>query len=198
MAPIALTFDDGPATWTSPILDLLAEHQVRATFFVIGSRAEGSADVLRRMVVEGHELGNHTWSHTRLTLCGDELVREELQRTSAILERTAGYRPRRFRPPRYDVDSRVIRIAQALGLAYTHGDIRPPDWDPRCTSGFIATFVLQQARPGAVIGLHDGVPPTRNSTSRTQQATVDAVASILPRLRERGLDCVTATELLGA
>lgn len=199
MASVALTFDDGPAQWTPPILDLLAEHGARATFFVLGSRVEGNVELLHRVVAEGHEIGNHTWSHPRLTECDDERVHDELVRTSSILERTVGYTPRRFRPPRYDVDGRVIDIAAALGLTYTHGEIRPPDWDARTTSAFIATFVLQHARPGAVIGLHDGVPPKPGPepVRRTQHATVEAVALILPRLRERGFTCVTATQLLG-
>lgn len=197
MGSIALTFDDGPDQWTRPVLDLLASHSARATFFVIGSRVEDDVETLGRIVAEGHEIGNHTWSHPRLTQCSDERVRDELVRTSDVVERAVGYRPRRFRPPRYDVDARIIGIAASIGLAYTHGDIRPPDWNERSTPGFLATFVLQQARPGAVVGLHDGVPPRVTSSRRSQQATVDAVATILPRLRERGFECVSATELLG-
>ena len=199
MARIALTFDDGPAEWTGPILDVLAAHDARATFFVIGSLAQERGEILRRIVAEGHEVGNHTWSHPWLARdCDDQRVRDELERTNLLLADLIGSRPRRFRAPRYDVDARVTTIAESLGLTHTRGDVRPPDWDERCTAGFITTFVLQQARAGAIVGLHDGVAPRKTSAKKSRQVTVDAVATIVPRLKERGFECVTATTLLGA
>jgi peptidoglycan/xylan/chitin deacetylase (PgdA/CDA1 family) len=193
--PIALTFDDGPAKWTEPILDVLAEHSARATFFVIGSAVERHSDLIRRMDSEGHEIGNHTWSHPKLARdCDDDRVRDELARTNAVLAEITGRAPRRFRGPHYDVDDRVHAIAAELELVHTRGDVTPPDWDPRCPARFITTFVVQQARPNVIVGLHDGVPP---GTTRTQQATVDAVTAIVPRLGQLGLECVTAEALLG-
>jgi peptidoglycan-N-acetylglucosamine deacetylase len=194
---IALTFDDGPSVWTEPILDILAAHEARATFFVIGSLAEQRPDVVRRIAAEGHEVGNHSWSHPWLARdCADERVDEELRRTNEVLTAIVGSPPRRFRAPHYDVDRRVEAIAARLGLAHTRGDVAPADWHERSTPAFIATMVLQQVNPGAVVGLHDGVPPESGPVSR--QPTVDAVATILPRLRERELDCVTASVLLGS
>jgi peptidoglycan-N-acetylglucosamine deacetylase len=199
MNSIALTFDDGPADWTEPILDLLAEHGARATFFVIGSLAEARTEIVRRMVLEGHEVGNHSWSHPRLAdACDDKRVREELRRTNEVLATIIGYPPSRFRAPQYNVDARVAAIAAELGLTHTRGDVRPPDWDRRCTAGFIAAFVLQQVRHGVVVGLHDGLPPKRVGTDATRQPTVEAVAVILPRLLARDFECVTASTLLSA
>jgi peptidoglycan-N-acetylglucosamine deacetylase len=199
MSRVALTFDDGPGEWTGPILDLLAEHGAHATFFVIGSLAESHRETLQRILDEGHELGNHTWSHPWLARdCDDRRVHDELERTNTALADLVHLRPHRFRAPRYDVDARVTAIAERLGLAHTRGDVRPPDWDERCTASFITTFVLQQAHSGCVVGLHDGVAPKRSSARESRQATVDAVATIVPRLQERGLECVTATTLLGA
>jgi peptidoglycan/xylan/chitin deacetylase (PgdA/CDA1 family) len=196
LARVALTFDDGPAEWTEPILDVLAANDARATFFVIGSVAENRADVLRRIVADGHELGNHSWSHPWLARdCDDDRVYEELDRTNRVLADHLGSPPRRFRAPRYDVDARVIAVAHRLGLRHTRGDVTPPDWDERCTVGFIVTYVLQQVRGDTIIGLHDGVPPTSRS-GKSRNATVEAVASFVPRLRERGFDCITASALL--
>lgn len=196
MERVALTFDDGPAEWTEPILDLLSEHSARATFFVIGSAAVGRADLVHRMHADGHEVGNHTWSHPRLARdCNDERVRDELERTNAVLTGIAGHPPRRFRAPHYDVDERVLAIASDLGLAHTRGDVTPPDWNDRCTAPYITTFVVQQARPSLVIGLHDGIP-VKEQGRRGQQTTVDAVAAILPRLLDRGFECVTASDIL--
>lgn len=199
MARIALTFDDGPAQWTDPILDVLLAHGARATFFVIGSVAEQRTKILRRIVTEGHEVGNHTWSHPLLARdCDDELVHDELERTNLLLAEVIGSPPRRFRAPRYDVDERVVAIARRLGLTHTRGDVRPPDWDRRCTAGFISTFVLQQARADTIVGLHDGIAPNETSPAESRQATVDAVATMVPRLRERGFELVTVRTLLGA
>ena len=162
MTRVALTFDDGPAQWTSDVLDILAAHRAHATFFVIGSLVEDRTDLVCRMVAEGHEVGNHSWSHPRLaSSCDDDQVRDELALTSDLIAALCGVPPTRFRAPQYDVDARVMKIAARLGLRHTHGDVTPPDWDPRCTARFITAFVLQQARPGTVIGLHDGVPPKR-------------------------------------
>lgn len=197
MARIALTFDDGPAPWTEAILDTLAEHGACATFFVIGSTAQNEPRLLRRIVDEGHELGNHTWSHPRLARdCDDDRVRDELVLTNALLTRTVGITPSRFRAPRYNVDERVLAVAAGLGLRHTHGDITPPDWDPRCTAPFITAFVLQQARPDAIVGLHDGVPPDTSGTRKRQDETVAAVARIVPGLVGREFQCVTTSELL--
>jgi peptidoglycan/xylan/chitin deacetylase (PgdA/CDA1 family) len=191
---IALTFDDGPSEWTEPILDILAANDALATFFVIGSAVEERVNTLERIVAEGHEIGNHTWSHPRLAShCDDQRVLGELERTNALLRRLLGSPPLRFRAPHYDVDARVETLARSLGLVHTPGDVTPPDWDERFSERVIATHVLQRARSGDVVGLHDGVPPAAPRASR--QRTVDAVALILPRLRERGTTCVAASAL---
>jgi peptidoglycan/xylan/chitin deacetylase (PgdA/CDA1 family) len=194
MSRIALTFDDGPSIWTGPILDVLAAHSAHATFFVIGRRAEESPDVVHRIAAEGHEIGNHTWSHPWLARdCDDERVDAELRRTNSLLDSLLGAPPRRFRAPHYDVDERVEAVASRLGLVHTHGDVTPPDWHERSTAALIATLILRQVSPGGVVGLHDGIPPGR---SGSRQATVDAVSTIVPRLRARGLELVTASALL--
>ena len=194
---VALTFDDGPAVWTEPILDILATHGARATFFVIGSLVRQRAATVERIVGEGHEVGNHSWSHPRLASeCDDDRVLDELARTNDVLNDVLGFRPTRFRAPRYDIDERVRAIAAQLGLTHTRGDVAPPDYDARATAAFIATFVLQQAKPGDVIGLHDGVPPAKLDSGVSREATVGAVATIVQRLRERDVELVTASELL--
>jgi peptidoglycan-N-acetylglucosamine deacetylase len=194
---VALTFDDGPADWTGAVLDLLREHGALGTFFVVGSLALAGADLIRRMAAEGHEVGNHSWSHARLAeRCDDVQVHDELKRTNDVLVEILGAPPRRFRAPQYNVDARVESIASQLGLVHTRGDIRPPDWDERCSASFITLLVVQQVKPGSIVGLHDGVPPHKVGTTATRQPTVDALAAILPRLADRGFDFVTASTLL--
>jgi chitooligosaccharide deacetylase len=198
--PLALTFDDGPSPWTTPILDLLREHDVRATFFLIGRRVDEHPDVVRRIVAEGHELGNHTFSHPWLARdCTDAAVYEELRRANEAIARAAGEPPRRFRAPHYDVDARIERIAAELDLTHTRGDITPPDWREGIGAQVLATLILQQARPHAVIGLHDGIPPkAAGAGGGTRESTVAVVRLVLPRLVERGHSVTTASGILGA
>lgn len=196
MIPVSLTFDDGPSTWTEAILDLLAAHDAHATFFVVGGSADRRRDTLVRIAAEGHEVGNHTWSHPSLAReCDDGRVRDELERTNELVADVLGAPPTLYRAPHYDVDERVDAIASRLGLTHVRGDVAPPDWHDRWTAGLTVTFVLRQIRPNGIIGLHDGVPPAE-AGARSRQATVDAVAAILPGLEERGLTSVPASRLL--
>lgn len=193
---IGLSFDDGPSNWTAPILDLLRDHDARATFFLIGSLATSAPEIVQRIQAEGHEIGNHTWSHPALTRGDDEDVRAELVRTSEAIERITGGRPTLFRAPRYERDDRVDGIAAELGLRHARGDVIPPDWHPQATARLIATFVLQGIAPNAIVGLHDGVPPQEDAGSITRQPTVDALAAVLPVLAQREVQCVTVSEAI--
>ena len=109
-----------------------------------------------------------------------------------------GDTPRRFRAPHYDVDARVEAIGAELGLVHTRGDVTPPDWHEKATPALITTFVLRQVGDGGVIGLHAEVsPPARGRPGREPpRHRLEAVATIVPRLAERGIRCVTASELL--
>ncbi len=196
MSEVALTFDDGPSIWTERLLDVLGDHGARATFFVVGVTAVERPELLRRMRDEGHELANHTWSHPSLTRdCDDGQVRDELVRTNDLLAETLGSPPARFRAPHFDVDDRVESIGRELGLTHTPANVNPPDWHPNWAAKLTIAMIVNQARPGSILCLHDGVPPKESGADR--QATVEAVRAFLPRLAERDLCCVTATELLG-
>src|SRR5436190_18610007 len=97
---IAMTFDDGPhATITPKLLEMAAQRHIKLTFFVLGECVEQNPDVLRREVAEGHEIGNHSWSHPNLAKRSDADVRSQLQRTEDLIEKTAGIKPKLMRPP---------------------------------------------------------------------------------------------------
>lgn len=195
---IGLSFDDGPSRWTAPVLELLAAHDARATFFVIGSVAAQDPDLVRRISAEGHELGNHSWSHPALARdCDDDQVREELLHTSDLLEQIVGVRPVLFRAPKYNCDDRVAAIAARLGMRHADGDVTPPDWLATARGPVITTMVLRLISPGAIVGLHDGVPPSEATGDETRQPTVDAVAAFLPALAARQMVCVTVSEIIG-
>ena len=117
-ALIALTFDDGPdARWTPPLLDLLDRHGQKATFFVIGERAEYQRALLQDIVSRGHELGNHTWSHSYATpFMSPQQLANELVRTNTVIEQSTGQRPRWFRPPVGLMSPRVALGAELAEL----------------------------------------------------------------------------------
>lgn len=195
VARVTLTFDDGPSEWTAQIIDLLQVHDARATFFVIGETAAARPELLARIADEGHEIGNHTWSHPVLTDCDEGMIRTELQRTSEFLTETLGVLVTRYRAPHFAVDERVDRVAAELGLVHTPSNVSPPDWRAGWSAPLTITFVTKQITDGAIICLHDGVPPA-DTEGATRQPTVDAVASILTRLTGQGFSFVSATELL--
>ena len=195
---VALTFDDGPSTeWTPEILDVLRAHGAHATFFVLGAAVDGRETILRRAVAEGHELGNHAYSHADLAALDDEAIRDELEQTNALVESSTGSRPRLFRPPYAGYDVRVARIAQDVGLSPTVlRSIDPADWRERDPER-IAGVVLDVVRPGSIVCLHDGVPPRSSAGTPDRRPTIEATREILASLPARGLASTTVSDLLG-
>src|SRR6185437_6636939 len=116
---IALTFDDGPSEWTPLILDLFKAHGARATFFVLGASTDGREDIVRRAAAEGHEIGNHTFSHPDPEQLADDVLRDELERAGSLLESLVGRRPMHFRPPYAATNYRVADVARSAGLERT-------------------------------------------------------------------------------
>lgn len=179
-APFILSFDDGPSEWTPMILDLLAEHQARALFFVTGLHAAQLPEVVIRAHLEGHTVGNHGMTHDRLTNLTDNAIRNELEPTSRLIEQLTGKRPWLFRAPFFGTDERVNAIAASLGMSHVGADVVPDDWATD-DSEAVARTVLERLRPGAIVSLHDGIPPDGGSSSCTQSRlpTVEAVRLIL-------------------
>lgn len=184
---LQLTFDDGPSElWTPQILDLLAEHQAKATFFVVGSQLEGRESIVRRAGYDKHTVGNHTWTHPRLTKATDAEIRSELRDTSRHVEYIVGRSPAVWRAPYFGTDERIDAIAAEFWMAHVGADVVPDDW-MRTDADEIADLVLMRAamgRENPVVCLHDGIPPDGGSSRCTQsrQPTVDAVRIILEAL----------------
>lgn len=126
---LALTFDDGPnPAWTPQLLDLLAEHEVRATFFMIGTHAQAEVELARRVAAAGHVIGNHSWSHPNLARSSTARVYEELKRTQETLEQIIGATIRYFRPPFGARRPVVFRVARQLGLEPVLWNAMTADW----------------------------------------------------------------------
>ncbi len=185
MAPIsapgvALTFDDGPGPYTAELLDTLDSYGARATFFDVGENVVARPELVRRQAGAGHEIGNHSWSHPRLTGLGAERLREEIDRTSAAIGEVTGTAPRLLRPPFGEHDERV---REAAGMPLIMWSVDPEDWRVRDTA-HVTRAVLDRVRPGDVVLMHD-----------IQRTTVAAVPEILRVLSGRGYRFVTVSEL---
>lgn len=188
---VGLTFDDGPSESTPALLELLARHGAKATFFVCGRNAERLPGVLRQMVEEGHEVGNHTWSHPRLDFATRRAMREELGRTQVVIESITGVRPRLFRPP-YGVRWFGLgAVQEELGLRGVMWTAIGRDW--ALPAERVARRLLRNGKDGAILCLHDG----RVLEERPDIAsTLGATAILLPKLTERNLSISSVSAML--
>ena len=183
---LALTFDDGPNPAHTPrLLDILAGHDVRATFFLVGRYAQAVPDLVRRMVQEGHLIGNHSWSHPNLAFLSAARVQDELRRTSDTLAQLTGQPVRFFRPPFGGRRPFVLRTARELGMVPVMWNAITTDWSEpsatRIASRMMGKIDRNQARGFATnIVLHDG---GHRELGANRQPSVDAVALLLARYR---------------
>lgn len=185
---VAITFDDGPnPVYTPAILDILRDAGAKATFFMIGSQIDRFPDIARTVHAEGHEIGNHTYTHPYLTRLDEESCRSELLRTHKLIEALAGQPPRSFRPPYFDCDGRVADIAANLGysvIGAVNGAAR--DWEQPGVRHIVESS-RASVKPGCVLLFHDGFG------DRSQ--TVEAVRQLVTELAAEGYELVTVSEL---
>jgi peptidoglycan/xylan/chitin deacetylase (PgdA/CDA1 family) len=198
---VALTYDDGPSEWTVPILERFAEHDGRATFFVLGNAIDGDerCETLRRAVAEGHELGNHTFTHPGdLATLDESVIREEIDRAQSSIREAADVEPVHWRTPFLRTSDHLLTVVSALGLTHVGCSIMPGDWE--LDADEIAERVRAHLRPGAVIVLHDGRPADEapELSRPTREETAKATAMILEDMSRLGLRAVTVSELVAA
>ncbi len=174
---LALTYDDGPNPATTPaLLDLLAQHNARATFFMIGKWVRQQPELVRRVHAAGHLIGNHTETHPWLHLKPAHVIREELLACNQALEDTLGQPVRYFRPPHGARRPFVLAFAQSLGLTTVQWNTMAQDWKPLTTEAMFANLTRGMARArrhgrAANILLHDGSDRTP-AADRTQTLTL--------------------------
>lgn len=183
---VALTFDDGPdARYTPRLLDVLYEQQVPATFFLVGQQIEGNERIVKEMLSSGHEIGGHTDSHANLNQLTEAQVRAELERMQAALDKALGRRmPVKYQRPPYG--EYPAWMEEMAGLKLVLGTLDTRDWqEPQ--ADVIYERVVQAARDGDVIVLHDNNPET-----------VRAVERIIPALREKGFAFANLSQMEAA
>ena len=177
---VALTFDDGPGEATPRILGTLKKHGVRATFFLCGQNVERFPELARRIAEEGHEIGNHTYSHPLLLWKSPGRIAWEIDRAQKVIAFATGRSPALFRPPYGIRWFGLFPILAARGMQTVMWSASGKDW--RLPAERIRESVLAETKAGSVILLHDGVPP-REKGNHLQ--TAEALERILPPLLEQ-------------
>lgn len=180
---VALTFDDGPHPEITPkILDVLSTYQAKATFFMIGQHIERYPDLAARVAAEGHEIGNHTWTHPDLTKLDEQQIRDELERTAQLITSVCGRSPVHMRPPFGASDERVQAIVDTPQIFWS---VDPADWRDH-EADILVERVTEQMHDGAIILMHD-----------FHDATLQAAERIVASYTSQGYQFVTVSELLG-
>lgn len=181
---IALTFDDGPVPQTASVLAALKAHGARATFFVLGQMARQHPALLRRMVAEGHAIGNHSWDHPQFFRMSSDAIRKEIRATDAVIRAATGTQSVMMRPPFGEQDARIRKSIGATGEAVILWNVDTEDWKYRDSKRLVG-YVVKHAKRNEIVLMHDVRPTTRA-----------AVPTIVARLQAKGYTLVTVPELL--
>jgi len=177
---IALTFDDGPNYNTSKVIDVLNKYDIKATFFVLGSRAINNKGILKKMADSGMEIGNHTYNHLLLTKYDENKIRSEIEDTSEVIYSATKKRPKLLRPSYGSVNNKIKKVANMPIIIW---DIDTLDWKYH-NSKRITSRVVNKVRDGDIILMHD-----------IYSASLNALSNIIPILQDNGYEFVTIDEL---
>jgi peptidoglycan/xylan/chitin deacetylase (PgdA/CDA1 family) len=191
---LALTYDDGPNDpYTEQLLDVLARHNAKATFFLIGRYVRQRPDIVRRIVEAGHPIGNHTWNHPNLIFCSPAETRHQLSETQKAIEGACGVRPTLFRPPFGGRRPGTMSTARSLGLEPIMWRVTCYDWNATSNES-IERNARRQIRGGEVILLHDG---GHKAFGTDRSHTVRATDNLLREYGEKGFSFVSVPEMMG-
>lgn len=187
---IALTFDDGPwPAQTEAVLSLLRREQIKATFFWVGQNVANFPAVARRVVAEGHAIGNHTWRHSFAQL-DPVSARVEIERTAEVIATQTGVTTRLFRPPGGLLHNGPAAVAAQEGYAVLLWSADSTDYVPQASVETLVRRTIAQASPGGLVLLHDG--------GGNRSRTLAALPKIIAQLRSQGYEFVTVPDLLAA
>ena len=178
---VALTFDDGPSKYTKDILDILKKYDACGTFFLIGNKVSFYGEVLREMLSEGNEIGNHSYDHKYLTRLSEEEVKDEISKTQDEIKRVTGYTPTLFRPT-YGGYNNTLK--SYIDLTFVLWDADSRDWSVKSTEGIMYN-VFKDVKSGSIILFHDN-----------HEYSVNALPSVIKELKKQGYKFVTVSELL--
>ncbi|MDD3363671.1 MAG: polysaccharide deacetylase family protein [Syntrophomonas sp.] len=190
---VALTFDDGPDPEKTPaVMDSLKKYNALATFFVVGNRAEKQPQILENMAEQGHEIANHSYSHSYSEFSSNkpEIFKEEIDKTAAIIEKITTQKPVLFRPPGGYLSDNLVNLIknEQLTIAYWTWQQDSKDWKVGNSGTTIANHIIKNIQPGQIILLHDG--------ANNGLETAKAVDILLDKLTHEGYQFVTMSQLI--
>lgn len=188
---VALTFDDVPdPRFTPRVLDELKKQGVKATFFIVGSRAKKHPDLVRRIHREGHVIGNHSFSHPLFKNRSVAQFQSEIQRTERIIQSIVGYKPKLIRPPYGEINEGQVKWAKQNGYKIINWNVDSLDWKG-IDKDKVKKNVLSAVVPGSIVLQHAG-----GGLGSTLNGSIEAIPEIIQTLRKRGYHFVSLTELL--
>ncbi len=189
---IALTFDDGPdKDYTPQILDILKENNVKATFFVVGENVKSNSDIIKRQYQEGHEIGNHTFTHINVSKNGYNEIYKEINNTQKLVKDVIGIEPKIFRPPYRAISKPMCNIVKENNMNIVlWSDLDSRDWSNPGTY-YIVDTITSKVKNGTIILLHD-----YNKLRNKKSQTIQALEIVIPKLKEMGYKFVTVSELI--
>ncbi|WP_123043447.1 polysaccharide deacetylase family protein [Cohnella candidum] len=189
---LALTFDDGPdGKYTPQVLDILKEYGVKATFFVVGTQVEKNPDTMKRILKEGHDIGNHSWSHADLTKLSGQALADQIDRTQKAVEKaTGGYTPDLVRAPYGSVSKPLLDYVHEKELHHVLWTVDPRDWAGTSVSAMRAN-IRKHARPGGVILLH-----SFGGKKDALEHTIELLPIIIQDLKKAGYEFVTIDDMI--
>ncbi|MGZ4881165.1 MAG: polysaccharide deacetylase family protein [Halobacteriota archaeon] len=200
----ALTFDDGPnPDFTPQILEILAQHRVKATFFLLGQNVAAYPDLARTIVQEGHAIGNHTLTHPQLVGCSSRFVARELSGCKRAIREATGTVSRIMRPPFGDLDLTAFLTARMLGYTIVNWSTSGEDWKGDLAQ-VVGERVLEGFQKGGIILLHDGHPQQygqsewqpRYGQVRDRTPTVHCLPIIISSLASQGYEFITINQMI--
>ncbi|AJY75724.1 polysaccharide deacetylase family protein [Paenibacillus beijingensis] len=189
---VALTFDDVPDTeFTPKVLDILARYHVKATFFIVGQRAKEHPEMVRRIVREGHAIGNHSYNHMVFSNLSQHKFSLQIAKTESILKSIVGFAPRYIRPPYGEITPGQLEWARKHGYYIVNWNVDSEDWRS-ISSGRVLQNIKRTLTPGSIVLQHAG-----GGVGEDLSGTVKALPELIGYLRQKGYEIVTLPELLG-
>ena len=191
---VALTFDDGPnEPYTSQILNILKQHNVKATFFPVGENIIRHKSIIMKMKNDGHVIGNHSFSHAFFAPIFSPDFKDQIVRSQKVIENVTGQAPVLFRPPWFFRTKKMLQTARKLGFTTITGTFAS-NWEVfKVNPNKIANDAFRRTHPGTILVFHDGY--NNKKTDRTK--TVEAIRTLIPKLLKVGYKFVTVPELFG-
>lgn len=181
---VALTFDDGPGAYTNQLLDIFKKYNVKASFFVLGSRVNSYPEIIKREINEGHTVGNHSWSHPQLNQLAKNNIEQQISNTNDAIFKLTSYRSKFLRPPYGATNEIVANVSRNLGMSQILWNVDPRDWADK-NSQIVCNRILANTKSGSIILSHD-----------IHKTTVEAMPCVIEGLKKQGYKLVNIETLL--